>query len=62
MRFTLVLLTIYLYEPVTCSEPGGGGGGGGGGGEGKTESYCRAQSTLSHGFIWNYTYLATWFG
>ena len=26
MRFTLVLLTIYLYEPVTCSEPGGGGG------------------------------------
>lgn len=22
MRFTLVLLTIYLYEPVTCSEPG----------------------------------------
>lgn len=29
MRFTLVLLTIYLYEPVTCSEPGGGGGEGG---------------------------------
>lgn len=28
MRFTLVLLTIYLYEPVTCSEPGVGGGGG----------------------------------
>ena len=32
--------------------------GGGGRGGGKTESYCRAQSTLSHDFIWNYTYLA----